>query len=148
MKVFRIVQWKRKNGKQVGATLTLSSPASLPACKFSLHYPYKINCLVMRIKQTIIHSNFSKMKNKTLPTSLQVDYRDSLWEFGHTSCCEFGAERLKGRATGRLTNFSLSFRSQAFSTSKTEAFSVLYKCVIRWFRIQRRYGRFKSDQLP
>ena len=30
--------------------LTLSVPASLSICKFSLHYPHKISCLVMRIK--------------------------------------------------------------------------------------------------
>ena len=37
--------------------LTLSAPASLSVCKFSLHYPHKISCLIMRIKKMIIHSN-------------------------------------------------------------------------------------------
>ena len=30
--------------------------AGLSVCKFSLHYPHKMGCLVMRIKQMIIHS--------------------------------------------------------------------------------------------
>ena len=30
--------------------LTPSAQASLSVCKFSLHYPHKISCLVMRIK--------------------------------------------------------------------------------------------------
>ena len=33
----------------------------------------------------IIHSNFSKMKNKILPTCLQGNYGDSLGELGSTS---------------------------------------------------------------
>ena len=57
--------------------------SSLSACKFSLHYPHKISCLVVRIKQLIIHSNLSKMKNKILPTCLQGNYRDSLGEFSN-----------------------------------------------------------------
>ena len=40
------------------ASLTLS------ACIFSLHYPHKIGCLVMRIKQLMIHTKLSKMKSK------------------------------------------------------------------------------------
>ena len=44
--------------------LTFSAPASLSVCKFSLHYPHKISCLVMRTKPLIINSNLSKMKNK------------------------------------------------------------------------------------
>ena len=46
------------------AVLTLSAPASLPVCKFSLHCLRKISCLVMRIKQMIVHSTISKTKNK------------------------------------------------------------------------------------
>ena len=56
----------------------LSVPATLTVCKFSLYYPYKISCLVMRIQQMTIHNNLSKMKNKILPTCLQGNYRDSL----------------------------------------------------------------------
>ena len=49
----------------------------------------------MRIKQMIIHSNLSDMKNKTLQTCLQGNYRDSLGEFSNTSYDLFGAERAK-----------------------------------------------------
>ena len=51
--------------------LTLWAPASLSVCKFSLHYPHKISCLVMRIKHMIIQSNLSEMKNKILPASVR-----------------------------------------------------------------------------
>ena len=74
--------------------LTLSVPAILSVCKLSLHYPYKIRCLVMRIKQSIIQSNLSELKRKTLPTCLQVNYRNSLGEFSNASCGVFGAERV------------------------------------------------------
>ena len=37
---------------------------SLRLCKFSLHHPHKISCLVMRIRQMIIHGNLSVLKNK------------------------------------------------------------------------------------
>ena len=47
------------------------SASQLSVCKLSLHYPHKISCLVMRIKEMIIHSNLSKMKNKILQTCLQ-----------------------------------------------------------------------------
>ena len=30
--------------------LTLSAPASLSVCKFFLHYPHQISCLIMSIK--------------------------------------------------------------------------------------------------
>ena len=75
--------------------LTLSAAASLSVCKFSLHYPHKTSCLVMRIKQLIIQNNLSKMKNNILPTSLQDNCRDSLGEFSNTSYGVFGAERVK-----------------------------------------------------
>ena len=42
-------------------------------------------------------SNLSKMKNKTLPTCLQGNYRDSLGEFSTTPYGVFGAERVKSR---------------------------------------------------
>ena len=50
----------------------------------------------MKIKQMIIHSNLSKMKNKILPTCLQGNYRDSLGEFNNTrmSYGMFRAERV------------------------------------------------------
>ena len=35
------------------------SPASLSVCRFSLHYPHKISCFVIRIKQMIIYSYLS-----------------------------------------------------------------------------------------
>ena len=44
------------------------------------------------MKQMIIHSNFSEMKNKILPTSLQGNYRDSLGEFSNASYGVFGTE--------------------------------------------------------
>ena len=34
---------------------SLSAPASSSVCKFSLRYPHKTSCLVMRIKQLITH---------------------------------------------------------------------------------------------
>ena len=46
----------------------------------------------MRIKQMIIQSNFTKMKNIILPICLQGNYRDSLGEFSNTSYGAFGAE--------------------------------------------------------
>ena len=42
----------------------------------------------------IIHSNFSKMKNKILPNCLQGIYKDSLGEFSNTSYRVFW--RLRG----------------------------------------------------
>ena len=50
----------------------------------------------MRIKQMIINSNLSKMRNKILPTCLQGNYRDSLREFSNTSYGVFESERVKG----------------------------------------------------
>ena len=75
--------------------LTLSAPTSLSVCKFSLHYPHKIGCLRMRIKQMIIHSNLYKMKNKIPPTCLQRNYRDRLGEFSNMPCGAFGQRSLK-----------------------------------------------------
>ena len=68
-------------------TVILLAPTSLSVCKFSLHYPHRISGSVMRIKQMIIHSNLSKVKNKTLPICLQgeYNYRDSLEEFNNAS---------------------------------------------------------------
>ena len=74
--------------------LIRSAPASLSVCKFSLCYPYKMSFLVMSIKQMIIHSNLSKMKNEILPTCLQGNYRNSLGEFRKTSHGVLGAERV------------------------------------------------------
>ena len=48
----------------------------------------------MKIKQMIIHSDLSKMKNKILQTPLQGNYRNSLGEFSSTSCGAFGAEKV------------------------------------------------------
>ena len=50
----------------------------------------------MRIKQMLVHSNLSKMKNKFLPTCLEENYRDSLGEFRNTSYGTLEAERVKG----------------------------------------------------
>ena len=47
-------------------TLSVSAPAALSVCKFSLHYPHKIGCFVMRIKQIIIHSSLARVKNKAV----------------------------------------------------------------------------------
>ena len=44
-----------------------------------------MSCLVIRIKQMIIHSNLSEIKSKILPTCLQGKYRHSLGEFSKTS---------------------------------------------------------------
>ena len=48
------------------SVLILSAPASLSVhvCKVSVHYPYKISCLVIGIKEIVTNSNLSKMKNK------------------------------------------------------------------------------------
>ena len=46
----------------------------------------------MRIKQLIIYTNLSEMKNKILPTCLQGNYRYSLGEFSNTSYGMFGDE--------------------------------------------------------
>ena len=62
-----------------------NSPYSTPQNKF----------LVMRINQMIIHSNFSMIKSKILPTCLQGKYQDSLGELSNTSHDIFGAERAK-----------------------------------------------------
>ena len=42
----------------------------------------------------IIHSNFSKMKNKIRLTYLQGNNKDSLGEFSNTSYGKFGVERV------------------------------------------------------
>ena len=59
------------------------SSASLSVFKFSIHYPHKIRCLVMRIKQVSIH-DISQMDNKIPPTYLQGD---NSGEFSNTSYC-------------------------------------------------------------
>ena len=43
----------------------------------------------------IIHSNFSKMKIKILPTCFQGNYRESLGEFSNMLYGVFEAERVK-----------------------------------------------------
>ena len=72
--------------------ITSLGPASLSVCKFSLHYPHKTSCLVIRMKQMIIHSNLPKMKDKILPVCLKGNYRDNLGEFSNTSYGVFGAK--------------------------------------------------------
>ena len=67
-----------------------------------LRYPRRKSCLVMRIKQMIIHRCFSKMKNKILLTCLQGNYRDSLGEFSNKSYGVFGAERVNTRRSNCL----------------------------------------------
>ena len=42
----------------------------------------------------ILHSNLSKVKNKTLKTCLQGQHRNSLGEFSNTSYGQFGAARI------------------------------------------------------
>ena len=61
---------------------SLSAPGSLSVYKFSLRYPHKIGCLVMRIKQKVINNNLSKMKNKILLIRLQGNNRDSVPKSG------------------------------------------------------------------
>ena len=55
----------------------------------------------------ITHSNLSKMKDKTLPTCLQGNYRDSLGEFSNTSPWHgvFGVERVNTKLE-TLLNYS------------------------------------------
>ena len=57
----------------------------------------KIGCLVMRIKQKIIHNTLSKMKNQIVPTYMYVqgNHEDSLGEISNMSQDMFGAERSK-----------------------------------------------------
>ena len=43
----------------------------------------------------IMHTNLSKMKNQTLPTCLQGNYRDSLGEFSNMSYGMIWAGRVK-----------------------------------------------------
>ena len=74
--------------------LSLSAAASVSICEFFLHYPHKTSCLVKRIKQMIINSNFIKTINKILPTFLQGCYGDNLEEFSNTSYGVFEAERI------------------------------------------------------
>ena len=42
-------------GIQTSSLLTLPAPASSSVCKLFPYYPHKVGCLVMRIKQMIIH---------------------------------------------------------------------------------------------
>ena len=74
--------------------LSLSAPDCLSVFEFSLHYPHKISCLVMRIKQMIMHSNVSKMRNKLLPNLFRKKTKDSLGEFSNMSYGVFAAERV------------------------------------------------------
>ena len=75
--------------------VTLSAPASLTACRFSLHYLNKTSCLILRIKLMIIDSNLSKMKKKILLTCVQGNYR-LFRRIQQYIICVF-AERIKGQ---------------------------------------------------
>ena len=88
--------------------LTLSAPASLSACEFSLHYLHKISCLVMRINQMIIHSNLFRIKTKFSQPVFQGNYRDSLGEFSNASYAVFGAERVNCLFLSFLQDHSVS----------------------------------------
>ena len=63
--------------------------------KFSIHYSHKISCLIMRIKQMVIHSNLSKMKNKIFATCLKGNNRDSSGKSSNTSYGVLGAGTVK-----------------------------------------------------
>ena len=78
-----VAVWSR--GENVSKTMRLQTKLVWLKLKISLHYLYKISCLVMRMKQMIIHCNLSKVKNKIRPTCLQGNYSDSLGEFSSTS---------------------------------------------------------------
>ena len=80
--------------------------ANLSVCKFSLRYPHKISCLVMRIKQMIIHRKLSKMKNKILPTCLQGNYGDSLGEFSNTLYGVVRADRVNRIEDNLFSNYN------------------------------------------
>ena len=68
--------------------------------KFSLHFPHKLSCLVMRIKQLIIHSNLSKMK-KNLSRPDYKETMETVW--ARIQQCViysvFGAKRVKTLTT-------------------------------------------------
>ena len=66
----------------------------------------------MRIKQLIIHSNLSKMKNKILSTCLQGNYKDSKGEFSNASYDVFGAERVKDEHIPYSYSITISHRFQ------------------------------------
>ena len=83
-----------------------TSTSHCSVCKFSLHYPHKISCLVMRIKLLIIHSNLFKLKNKIFPTCLQGNYRERLGEFSITSYGVIEAERVTSKLKKiKITDF-------------------------------------------
>ena len=73
--------------------LTPSAPASSSVCKLSLYCPHRISCLVMRVKQMILHSNLSKMRNKTLQTCLHGNYKRQFRRIQqHVIWCVWGWE--------------------------------------------------------
>ena len=55
----------------------------------------------------IMHSNLSKMKDKTLPTCLQWNYRDSLGESNNASCGLFEDERVNKHTVSVAKNMLL-----------------------------------------
>ena len=57
----------------------------------------------------IKQNNFSKMKNKILPTCLQGKYRGSLGEFSNTSYGVLGAEKVKKTPFGAQMPFPHHF---------------------------------------
>ena len=59
--------------------LTLSAPASLSVCKFSVHYPHKTSCLVMRKQQVVINSNLSKIKNPKFSKRVYKQTIETVW---------------------------------------------------------------------
>ena len=77
---------------------TLSTPASLSVCKFSAHYPHKISCSVMRIKQLILDRNLSDEKqNSPNPFTRKLER-----QFGRIQKYVMACLRLKGQRTQRL----------------------------------------------
>ena len=81
-------------GLVVSYDLDPFNPNRLSVYTFSLYYPHKISCLVMRIKQMITHSILFEIKKKILPICLQGNYRDSLGEFGNRAWRSLGLKGL------------------------------------------------------
>ena len=61
----------------------------------------------------IIHGNFYKTKNKTLPTCLQGNYQHSLGEFSNTSYGLYGAERVLVSISTKI-RVKVKFQDQVF----------------------------------
>ena len=66
------------------------SSSQFISMQISVCYPHKLSCLVVKIKQMIIYSNLSQMKNNILSTYLQGNFRGRLGEFINTSYGMFG----------------------------------------------------------